>query len=170
MLGILEIPVFPDLHFGGFVIKSRKFFAVCGGPYKQKPTEMPGVKMAKEISLFKNGTYEIDIPTRDFHTPDPDDLARGLEAAVFMITSGSPLYVGCYAGKGRTGLFMAVLVKAFGIKDPVAFVRAKYYPHAVETEDQKKFVADFEIPWTVKKMIFKARWASWFRPSGALND
>ena len=52
--------------------------------------------------------------------------------------------VGCLGGQGRTGLFLALLAKVWGIADPVKYVRRVYLRRAVETRDQEEWVADFE--------------------------
>lgn len=152
MLGYLKLPV-----------RGEKYFVILGGPYMQKPSKMHGVKMAVEISPFYDGSKEIDIPTRDFSVPKANHLLAGLIEAVEMITRGELLYVGCMGGRGRTGLFLAVLAKAFGINDPVGYVRKNYYEHAVETEGQKAFVSGFQIPKEVKRMIKIAKWKSYMR-------
>ena len=85
----------------------------------------------------------VDIPTVDFQTPDRQTLYRGLSKAIDLILAGEPVYVGCMGGKGRTGLFLAVLAKAFGVKKPVEYVREHYYAHAVETAEQYDFVKQF---------------------------
>jgi hypothetical protein len=61
--------------------------------------------------------------------------------------------VGCMAGQGRTGLFMAAMLKAALVyngeyKDAdsvISLIRAQYNPHAVETMGQRKFVEDFDV-------------------------
>ena len=115
-----------------------------------KPRGYVGVKMAAEIKA----PCEIDCPTDDFRTPDTKDLDRALVSAVTVLLAGGKLYVGCMAGKGRTGLFLAVLCKAFGVKSPVEHVRASYYKGAVETKPQYKFVMGYKVPWSVKWMVF----------------
>ena len=47
-----------------------------------------------------------------------------------------PVYIGCRAGIGRTGMMIAALAKLAGIADPIAWVRAHYHPDAVETSGQ----------------------------------
>lgn len=144
MLGQMNLPVTKKTHF-----------TVAGGPSydaKSYPSFM-FVKMAREINV----PCDVSIPTVDFDTPNVDDLAAGLTTAVDALLLGTPLYVGCMAGKGRTGLFMAVLAKAFGVENPVEYVRKHYYAHAVETRDQYKFVTDFVIPEEVKKAIKKRK-------------
>lgn len=140
-------------------INKWQYYVVTGGPFMDCPKTMKGVKMAKEIRQ----KCAVDIPTEDFSTPDPKVLEKGLVQAVDLILAGEPLYVGCMGGKGRTGLFMAVLVKAFGVKKPVEYVRAHYYAHAVETRDQYRFVEDFPISLRVRRNIRLARWTAWLR-------
>jgi protein-tyrosine phosphatase len=84
-------------------------------------------------------------------------MDAGLEKAVQAITLGYPLYVGCMGGKGRTGLFLAVLAKAWGIKNPVEYVRANYYPHAVETKEQYAYVTNFKVSKAIRRRVWKAK-------------
>jgi len=130
-----------------------QYFVVAGGPYRLKPPGYIGVKMAKEIQA----PAEIDIPTRDFDTPPAAEMDHGLRQAVNRILLGQPLYVGCMGGIGRTGLFLAILAKAFGEPDPVAYVRKNYMGHAVETLEQKAYVAAYVIPKGLTKKIRIAR-------------
>lgn len=145
-LGQLQLP-----------LNERQYFVVTGGPYMDCPKAMHGVKMAKEIRR----ACAVDIPTEDFQTPDPRVLEAGLVKAVDLILAGKPVYVGCMGGKGRTGLFLAILAKAFRVQMPVEFVRTHYYRHAVETKDQYQFVQDFPISLRVRRNIRLARWRGW---------
>ena len=130
-----------------------KFFVVAGGPYVRVPDKMVGVKMAVEI----NHPHQISIPTRDFDVPRVSDVDTGLRQAVDAILRGDPVYVGCMGGIGRTGLFMAILAKAFGESDPVSDVRSQYNHHAVETKQQMQYVQDYVIPLDVLISIGIAR-------------
>jgi len=142
-------------------LRGRQYYTVFGGPFRDCPSNMKGVKMAREI----NKECDVDIPTEDFQTPDPKLLHKGLEQAVKLIIAGEPVYVGCMGGKGRTGLFLAVLAKAFKIKKPVQFVRTNYYSHAVETSEQMAFVKKFPINPRIHILIKEAReknrWKFW---------
>lgn len=147
-LGRLRIP-----------LDRRHYFVVTGGPYHDRPDTMVGVKMAAEI----NRPADISIPTRDFCTPDLKMLDAGLLHAAEALVNGDPLYVGCMGGKGRTGLFLAVLAKALGVKQPVEFVRKHYYAHAVETSDQYQFVTNYTVPAAVKALVqYARRRAQWY--------
>jgi len=148
MVGQLNVPV-----------NKRQYFVVTGGPFMDCPPTMKGVKMAKEIVKV----CAVDIPTSDFQVPDRKILYRGLSKAIDLILAGEPVYVGCMAGKGRTGLFLAILAKAFGVKKPIEYVRANYYPHAVETKEQYAFVQKFRITPTIRGKIKRYRRWAWLR-------
>lgn len=110
---------------------------LTGGPYACRPANMVGIKMAEEI----RSPCDIDIGTRDFDVPNREKLFQGiLHAMTAHFLRGQPLYVGCMAGRGRTGLFLASLAHLCGEQDPVRFVRSNYYEHAVETARQEQFV------------------------------
>lgn len=147
-------------------LRGNKHYTVIGGAYSLRMAGTVGVKMARELKL----PCDVDIPTADFNTPNPYTLDDGLERAVRAILEGKPVYVGCMAGRGRTGLFLAVLAKAFGEESPVEYVREHYYPHAVENDIQYEFVKDYDIPPMVNKMLFWARIRSYFRIRNSLTN
>lgn len=140
-------------------VNTRQYFTVTGGPFHDCSPAFKGVKMAKEIKK----PCAVDIPTEDFKTPNRLELYRGLHKALDLMLAGEPLYVGCMGGSGRTGLFLAVLAKAFGVKKPVEFVREHYYAHAVETPDQYAFVKKFTITPPMKRKIKQLRRWSWLK-------
>jgi hypothetical protein len=148
MLGTIRVPV-----------NKRQYFVVAGGPFRECPPTMKGVKMAAEIKQ----ECAVDIPTQDFRVPDKKLLYKGLNKALDLMLAGEPLYVGCMGGKGRTGLFMAVLVKAFGVRKPVEYVREHYYSHAVETDEQMLFVKKFLITPTMRRKVKLLRRWSWLK-------
>lgn len=135
-------------------------FEVTGGRSHGRPEDMFFVKMAGEIAV----PCDVDIPTRDFDTPPLRLLNMGLAAAVTAILRERPVYVGCMGGIGRTGLFLAILAKAWGVEDPVAYVREHYLGHAVETKQQQQFVAEYEVPVGVTAAIKTARLWHWVQP------
>jgi len=149
MNGSIKIP----LLFG-------KYYEVYGGPYRNRPQHMVGVNMAKELAHLESA---VGIPTRDFDVPMLTDLHNGLEDAIEHLMDDSPVYVGCMGGIGRTGLFLAILVKAFGVKDPVAYVRKNYLPHAVETRQQQEYVTKFKPSHRATQMVCMAKLLSILR-------
>lgn len=132
-------------------------FEITGGPYRYKPPNRMGVKMAVEVNL----SCDVDVPTKDFDVPSVIDLKVGLIKALMLLHEGKQLYVGCMGGIGRTGLFLAALAKVsyeyerYGwgrflrwdhrVHDPVAYVRKHYYSHAVETKEQKDYIAALNV-------------------------
>lgn len=128
-------PFFMPLPFGGDRAK------IYGGPYYLRPLEMTGVKLAQEINL----PCDINLPIADYSIPRADQAESALIKSIEAMGRGEVLYAGCMGGKGRTGLFMALLAKAAGEADPIAHVRSTYYEHAVETREQERFVQNFEI-------------------------
>ena len=78
----------------------------------------------------------------------PDHPARALAALGFLLDrarNGQLVEVGCLGGHGRTGTALACLAVLTGQERAaaVAWVRANYCPHAVETAAQEAFVASF---------------------------
>lgn len=138
---------------------------VFGGPFKQY---VPGtrrllsIKMAVEI----DHPHDVSVPTEDFSVPSVDDMNAGLIRAVDAILSGNDVYVGCMGGIGRTGLFMGCMAKVLQdyantpgtestlhISDPVAWVRANYVSHAIETSEQKDFVRTFDTSLVLRHIL-----------------
>lgn len=117
-----------------------KVHRLYGGPYINKPDGMIGVKMAAEI----NRSCEIDIPTKDFNVPNVNELKYGIASALVYMELGAEVYVGCMGGIGRTGLFMAALLKYVqgGTHGELAVnkVRSEYKVTAVETQQQMQFI------------------------------
>lgn len=123
--------------------RGRKVFA---GPYKkgfQIKSKMGYklIKLAKEISL----PCDYDVPIADFSIPDKEDLIPVVRAAICELAFGRSVFVGCWGGIGRTGLFLAVLAKALGVEPPISWVRMNYISNAVETQEQMKFVNELKF-------------------------
>jgi len=125
---------------------------IYGGPfrkYREGTRRLVGVKMAVEI----DHPHEISIPTEDYSVPDVLDLRGGMIEAIQEMRKGKDVYAGCMGGVGRTGLFMACMTKVAMTAcpeeyeedlDPVLYVRSNYNPHAVETQQQMRFVSTFD--------------------------
>ena len=139
-----------------------------GGPYRNKPANYYGIKMAEEI----NADCVINIPTRDFDVPDTGRLIAGLYCGITLAQQQAPIWVGCMGGIGRTGLYFAALAKVMAryqklmkhkvTIDPVLYVRDMYLSHAVETKQQKDWVANLNIDavadWVVSIQGHKVPW------------
>ncbi len=116
-------------------------FVVYGGPYFAMPQGFFGIKLAAELNL----PCQINLPIRDYSIPSAPAAQAALESCVEALFAGEKVYAGCYGGKGRTGLFLALLAKSFGAEEPIAYVRELYHPHAVETAGQADFVRRFDV-------------------------
>lgn len=128
---------------------------VSGGPYRNCPNTMKGICLLE--TPVNTDTMAVWSPIADFSTPSRPMQHDVLTALLISITTGN-VYVGCMGGRGRTGLFMALMTKtamAYTSKqpespleyretpDPVDYVRKHYLSEAVETREQAMFVDAF---------------------------
>lgn len=141
-----------DFYFGG---SPRR---IIGGPYRVKPPEFFGIKMAKEIAM----PCDVDIPTVDFSVPDEKDLDNGIRASLIAIARKVPIYCGCAGGIGRTGLFFGALMTLLGEDEAVKYVRDNYKSHAIETKEQQALVMDYTPSLKTKMTLAVAKAVSLF--------
>lgn len=142
---------------------------VMGGPYREKPEGIKGVKLAQEIN--SPADVVLDIP--DFGVPTNHQVDKAVYQALKILCEDGVIYLGCAGGIGRTGMFMAILMKTIAILNirveektlwykiknflgfdpssylgmrnfPVYFVRDEYISHAVETDEQYSFVSHYD--------------------------
>lgn len=141
-----------------------KKLTFVGGPYDAFPglDQAFGVCVRKEN--VRKGSFDINVPIEDFSVP-PMSMRPRVEEALYWSAiaaiDGKLVYVGCMGGWGRTGLFLSLLAKACGEKDPVAAVRQRYTKRAVETKQQQKYVDEFDVR-TARYAIYRAAWLSRF--------
>jgi protein-tyrosine phosphatase len=85
------------------------------------------------------------LPWVDFGVPDASELRVALEDVLDRARRGEHVEIGCLGGHGRTGTALACLAVLTGTppEDAVAWVRAAYCAKAVETDEQRAFVAAF---------------------------
>jgi hypothetical protein len=85
------------------------------------------------------------LPWVDFGVPDAVALRVALEDVLDRARRGERVEVGCLGGHGRTGTALACLAVLTGTPpgEAVAWVRAAYCDKAVETDEQRAFVAAF---------------------------
>ena len=121
-------------------------FGIIGGPYdsfQRGVTGDFGVCVRAECAPDE---YDVWLPIRDFDVPQSKrDTEYALERTLEAAMNGRRVYVGCMGGWGRTGLFLALLAKCCGVKDPVAYVRRVYSRRAVERPEQERYVRDFNV-------------------------
>jgi hypothetical protein len=121
------------------------------------------VKCASEV----RGVADIEIVCQDFGTPEPEDLLEAVDAAITAAFKGRPVFAGCMGGIGRTGVFMATVLKVldpqqvFGSasfrlswQPQVQMARQLYLSHTVETDQQEKLVDMIDV----SKIRRKLKW------------
>lgn len=139
-------------------------FTIYGGPYAAFAPAQPGeikrfgICLREEVP--RGSVADVHLPIDDFSVPrDPVLVADTIVKAYRAGLGGKDVFAGCMGGMGRTGLFLAILAKAMGEKDPVPFVRKNYYSRAVETQEQAQYVKDFDVTDLRKKLVVEA-WLS----------
>lgn len=118
---------------------------VFGGPYLDRPFGYVGVKLAPEVVA----DAMIELPIHDFSVPR--NTARAHEVVWLVLNrlaEKDAVYVGCMGGKGRTGLFLALLAKVMDVPYPIEYVRYHYYARAIENKMQERYIEDYESPFT----------------------
>ena len=121
----------------------KRVLHFIAGPYMERVPGTLGVKLAQEIAA----PCDIDLPAPDFSTWDQKAFEDALMKTISLSMAGEVPYIGCFAGQGRTGTFLAALFRCLSdsTEDPVKWVRRVYNPHAVETEAQAALVSGFDV-------------------------
>ena len=86
----------------------------------------------------------VDWP--DFGLPvDVESTGRAIADVFDRAADGERVEVGCLGGIGRTGTVLGCMAVLAGVPSTEArrWVRANYHPHAIETEEQHRFVLEF---------------------------
>lgn len=132
-----KVPAIDEAILIGIEIEG--FGIVYGGPYDRKPDFLKGIKLAPEVP----GKACYALPVKDFGVPEYRDMEEAILWGIETLYKTGAFYAGCLMGQGRTGTYLACLLKAFGISNPIDVVRAKYNNKAVETPEQETFVDNF---------------------------
>lgn len=89
----------------------------------------------------------VHFPITDFDTPeDHSSLLDKLDEVLQRAEQGENIAVHCFAGRGRTGLFIALLArKALNMagQEAIDWVRG-YFP-AIETEEQEELIRKLDL-------------------------
>lgn len=132
---------------------------VIGGPFRAAGAGVFGVCLLEGAVQGAN----VHMPIMDFQVPeDPAKAADALYWALLAGARGCQVYVGCMGGWGRTGLFLSLMAKTAGIAAPIVYVRKNYTSRAVETAEQERYVADFDVA-PVRRRLVRSLLADLFR-------
>ncbi len=125
------------------VVAGRRV-TITGGPFDAIPDGAFGVCLEPEAG--KAWLADIVLPIPDFGVPDPAALRAAIAATLAQMEAepDRPVHVGCRAGIGRTGLFLACLARAAGVEgDALDHVRRHYLAEAAETPAQEAMARGF---------------------------
>jgi protein-tyrosine phosphatase len=92
-----------------------------------------------------NGLEVIHLPIPDFDVPTQEALAAAVEAAQACASAGKNVAVHCYAGYGRTGMFLACMARrvlGMSAYEAIEWVRS-FVPTAIEVPEQVDVVKLF---------------------------
>jgi hypothetical protein len=111
-------------------------------PYTRDPVPTFGLYLDRRWAPPWNHAH---LRWVDFGVPDATELRVALEDVLDRARRGELVEVGCLGGHGRTGTALACLAVLTGTPpgEAVAWVRAVYCEKAVETDEQREFVAAF---------------------------
>lgn len=90
----------------------------------------------------QEGMQVIHFPIVDFDVPaDSRAMSHAIDQVIALAQEGSNVAVHCFAGQGRTGMFVALLARRIlnlGGPEAIAWTR-NHFP-AIETEEQAQVV------------------------------
>ena len=135
-------------------------FEIIGGPYdafRRGDNADFGVCVRAESCPED---LDVLLPIRDFQVPLPEqksDVEYVLRRAFRAALDGKRVWVGCQGGWGRTGLFLALMAKVAGYEDPVGYVRRVYAKRACETNEQCRYVYDFDA-YALRSWLYDVAW------------
>jgi protein-tyrosine phosphatase len=104
-------------------------------------------RSGRHLRLFyeNNGLEVIHLPIPDFDVPTQETLSAAIETTLSRAHAGKNIAVHCYAGYGRTGMFLACMARrvlGLSADEAIEWVRS-YVPSAIEVPEQIQVVEAF---------------------------
>ncbi len=93
-----------------------------------------------------HGLEVIHLPIRDFGVPALQPLEEAIQATIERACQGKDIVIHCYAGLGRSGMFLACMARRVlgkSAEEAVSWVRT-YVPGAIETAAQVDIIGEFQ--------------------------
>lgn len=101
-------------------------------------------RSGRDLPAFyaEHGLDVIHLPIADFSVPDLDALAQAVDRTLQYAQAGKHIAVHCFAGYGRTGMFLACLARrVFQMTTQAAILWVREsVPGAVEVAEQIEIV------------------------------
>ena len=127
-------------------LQSQKIDVIISLTSEKEIERLGIVNFKQNIKDF--GFTHLVEPIEDFSVPKDDqrkNVNKLITTILSLLEDNRFVLVHCNAGLGRSGMIVALVIKCIGsLKDPVSHVR-KFRSGAVETEEQQRFVADFNF-------------------------
>jgi protein-tyrosine phosphatase len=104
-------------------------------------------RSGRDLPAFyaENGLEVLHLPIPDFSVPDLTSLDEAIRAVIQQAQAGKHVAVHCYAGYGRTGMFLACLARrvlGMSAEAAITWVRG-YVPGSIEVEEQLQIIQNF---------------------------
>jgi len=138
---------FGDFDYGHTTLKE----------YRQAKIDTVVMLITPEESLIRAGRdleslYEsegmgvIHLPIIDFDVPEDDAaMESALDEVITQAERGKNIAIHCFAGRGRTGMFIALLTRRIlGMEGLQAINWLREFFPAVETEEQAQAVINYK--------------------------
>ena len=129
--------VHPPLTVGGGRV-------IYGGNCTLPAVKDADIYIGLDVSFRKTSDSHIAFLIPDGGAPADVPAFKTLVAWVSdQLDLGRKVHVGCIAGHGRTGIFIAALLVHRGVTDdPIPYIRQRYCKAAVETHTQVDFLVE----------------------------
>lgn len=132
----------PPLPLGEFVI----YGGSCSQPIVKDADIYIGFDYMQVSQVYpweeQSGPLHVNFPISDMHAPsDADKFKKLITWVCEQLQAGKKIHAGCIGGHGRTGTFLAAVVKEMlGEEDAITYVRKHYCKKAVESDAQIEFL------------------------------